>query len=74
MKNDPRFCSACGKPLLKQDRDGLVLVIRCEECHKLVHERFYLNHHLIFHGLIGIITEQYPEKEEKFFQNENINI
>ncbi len=74
MRSDPRFCSVFGKPLVKQDRNGFVLVIRCDKCNKLVHERCYLNHHLIFHDLIGIITEQYPEKEEKIFQNEYINI
>jgi len=56
MNNDPRFCLVCEKLLLKQDRHGFVLVIRCDQCYHLVHERCYLEHHRKHHELIGIIT------------------
>lgn len=57
MKDDPRFCPVCDKLLLKKDPSGFVLVIRCDQCYKLIHERCYMNHHLIHHELIGVITE-----------------
>ncbi len=67
MKDDPRFCVVCGKLLLKRDHYGFVLVIRCDQCYKLVHERCYLNHHIISHDLIGVITEQEDKKDLIFF-------
>ena len=57
MNFDPRFCPVCDKLLLKRDSKGFVLVIRCDKCHKLVHDRCYLDHHLKQHELIGVITE-----------------
>ncbi len=63
MKDDPRFCSVCDKPLLKQDRFGFVLVTRCDQCNHLVHDRCYLAHHVNFHELIGVITELDDKKE-----------
>ncbi len=57
MKDDPRFCLICTKPLLKRDTYGFVLVIRCDQCNKLIHERCYLEHHKRHHNLIGVITK-----------------
>lgn len=62
MKNDLRFCSVCNKPLLKRDRYGFVLVVRCDQCNELIHDRCYLNHHLICHNLIGVVIESESEK------------
>ena len=67
MINDPRFCPECSKLLLKQDRSGFVLVIRCDQCKKLIHERCYLNHHLACHDLVGVIIESEATKELHLF-------
>jgi hypothetical protein len=67
MNEDPRFCPVCDKLLLKQDHFRLVLIIRCDQCYKLIHERCYLNHHLIHHELIGVITEVEEKKIDSFF-------
>ncbi|MFX0016670.1 MAG: C1 domain-containing protein [Promethearchaeota archaeon] len=67
MENDPRFCSICNKLLLKRDRFGFVLIIRCDQCNKLVHDRCYLDHHLTRHNLIGIIVESEAKKELSSF-------
>lgn len=74
MKNDPRFCSVCDKLLLKQDQTGFVLIIRCDQCKKLIHERCYLNHHLIDHNLIGVIIESEGKKELNTFTEDIGNI
>ena len=66
MKSDPRFCPICDKLLLKQDHKGFVLVLRCDQCNKLVHESCYLNHHISQHKLIAVITEV-EEKELSYF-------
>ncbi|MHA2224878.1 MAG: hypothetical protein ACXAC8_06725 [Candidatus Hodarchaeales archaeon] len=57
MKNDLRFCDVCEKQLLKQDRYGFVLIVRCDFCFKLVHESCYLIHHQENHHLIAVIHE-----------------
>ncbi|MFW9903230.1 MAG: hypothetical protein ACFFFH_02775 [Candidatus Thorarchaeota archaeon] len=67
MKNDPRFCSVCGKLLLKRDRSGFVLVIRCDQCNNLIHEKCYMNHHISCHNLIGVIIESEANKDFKVF-------
>ena len=67
---DPRFCPVCRKLLLKQDRNRLVLVTRCDQCFKLIHERCYLKHHLLHHELIGVITDVEEPKISSFI-NEN---
>ncbi|MFX0126394.1 MAG: C1 domain-containing protein [Candidatus Hodarchaeota archaeon] len=73
MKNDPRFCFVCGKLLLKRDRNGFVLVIRCDQCEKLIHERCYMDHHLIHHNLIGVEIESEVTKLKSFAEDiENI--
>ncbi|UCG03467.1 MAG: hypothetical protein JSW11_05625 [Candidatus Heimdallarchaeota archaeon] len=74
MKNDSRFCSVCDKLLLKRDRSGFVLVIRCDQCKKLIHERCYLNHHLECHNLIGIVIESEVKKELNSFTDDIGNI
>ncbi|MFX1515718.1 MAG: hypothetical protein ACFFC6_05370 [Promethearchaeota archaeon] len=63
MKNDPRYCPTCDKLLLKQDPSGFVLVIRCDQCKTLIHEKCYLNHHLMSHALIGVVIESEVNKE-----------
>ena len=67
MKYDPRFCSVCGKLLLKRDRSGFVLVIRCDQCNSLIHEKCYMDHHISCHNLIGIVIESENNKEFETF-------
>jgi phage FluMu protein Com len=67
MKNDPRYCSVCDKLLLKRDRSGFVLVIRCDQCNSLIHEQCYMNHHISCHNLIGVVIESEVNKEYKIF-------
>ena len=74
MKNDPRFCSECDKLLLKRDRSGFVLVIRCDQCKKLIHERCYFNHHLTYHNLVGVLIESEVKKELNTFTEDISNI
>ena len=62
MERDSRFCSVCQTPLLKQDKFGYVLVLRCDQCPQMIHERCYLEHHIRDHELIAIITEQIEEQ------------
>jgi hypothetical protein len=67
MKDDPRFCSVCDKLLLKRDRSGFVLVIRCDQCNNLIHEKCYMDHHILYHNLIGIVIESEANKEYGIF-------
>lgn len=62
MKNDSRYCPVCHKQLFKQDHRGFVLIIRCDQCNNLVHERCYLNHQILHHNLIAI---KYIDLEEE---------
>ena len=73
MKDDPRFCPVCNKLLLKQDRHRFVLIVRCDICYHLIHERCYLEHHIKQHELIGLITE-IKETEVDSLYNRNKNI
>ena len=70
MKNDLRFCSVCDKLLLKRDKSGFVLVIRCDQCKNLIHERCYLEHHKMCHDLIGVVIESEVKKEVNPFTEE----
>lgn len=67
MKNDPRYCSACGKLLLKQDFFGYVLLRSCDSCEKIIHENCYLKHHQIEHDLIAVVIEEKEEIKEQFY-------
>ena len=62
MKDDPRYCPICDRLLLKRDRSGFVLVIRCDQCKLLIHEKCYLNHHLICNNLIAVVIESEVEE------------
>ncbi|WP_455463383.1 hypothetical protein [Candidatus Hodarchaeum mangrovi] len=64
MQRDPRRCHICNSFLLKQDRNGFVLIIHCDVCNAFVHEECYMIHHMKMHNLIAIVMEsEIPEFE-----------
>ncbi|MHA1215428.1 MAG: hypothetical protein ACTSR2_08630 [Candidatus Hodarchaeales archaeon] len=67
MNDDPRLCPVCKRFLLRRDTSGFVLILRCDQCNQIVHERCYLEHHMNEHELIAIILEEdvYPKIEKE---------
>ena len=70
MQRDPRRCHICNSFLLKQNRNGFVLIIRCDSCNTFVHEECYMLHHMKMHDLIGFVFEsEIPEFEIMLHDN-----
>ena len=66
MNNDPRYCSACKKLLLKQDLMGYVLLTSCDTCTEIIHEMCYLKHHQNAHDLIAIVIGEEDIQKETY--------